>query len=178
MSYSTMTDNKSNKLIDGLALADEYESPQDKAILSFDNLGILASIACLIHCAAMPFVVAAIPFLGMQFAFLQSETTENILIAFIIGFAVIAIIPGYRKHKKPLALLGLVLGIGTIATVVAGRKSFLPDSMELPVIALGNTLLVITHLMNRKFIHGSFFGHAANDGKICCNHDQDLKKLN
>jgi hypothetical protein len=38
---------------------------QDKAILSLDNLGIFASIACLIHCLAMPVIIATVPFLGL-----------------------------------------------------------------------------------------------------------------
>ena len=135
------------------------EEAAEKAILSLDNLGIFASVLCLIHCLAMPFVVAAIPFIGMQWQWLQSETTENVLIAFIVGFAVFAIIPGYREHKKPIALAGLVIGLTLVAAVALLRGQF-PANFELPLISAGNLLLVGTHLLNRKFTHGSFLAHS------------------
>jgi len=134
------------------------EQTSEKAILSLDNLGIFASVLCLIHCLAMPFVVAAIPFIGMKWQWLQSETTENILIAFIALFAVFAIIPGYLAHKKPVALAGLILGTALVASVALMRGHF-PSNLELPLISVGNLLLVITHLFNRKFTHGSFLAH-------------------
>jgi|GEM_PF-477183 len=134
------------------------EEAQEKTILSLDNLGIFASVLCLIHCLAMPFVVAAIPFIGMKWQWLQSETTENILIAFIIGFAVFAIIPGYFAHKKPLALAGLISGLALVGAVALLRGQF-PANLELPLISAGNLLLVGTHLLNRKLIHGSFLAH-------------------
>ena len=135
------------------------EEAAEKAILSLDNLGIFASVLCLIHCLAMPFVVAAIPFIGMKWQWLQSETTENVLIAFIVGFAVFAIIPGYREHKKPLALAGLVVGLALVAAVAVLRGQF-PANFELPLISVGNLLLVGTHLLNRKLTHGSFLAHS------------------
>lgn len=130
----------------------------EKAILSLDNLGIFASVLCLIHCLAMPFIIAAIPFLGMNCQWLQSELTENILITFIIGFAVFAIIPGYWTHKKPLALAGLIVGMSLVGAVALGRGYFAAN-LELPLISCGNLILVITHLLNRKFTHGSFLAH-------------------
>ena len=131
----------------------------EKTILSLDNLGIFASVLCLIHCLAMPFVVAAIPFIGMKWQWLQSETTENVLIAFIVGFAVFAIIPGYRAHKKPIALAGLTIGLALVAAVAVFRGQF-PANFELPLISVGNLLLVGTHLLNRKLTHGSFLAHS------------------
>lgn len=147
----------------------------EKAISRLDNLGIFASILCLIHCAAMPFLIAALPFIGMNLnlKWIESDLTENILIAFIIGFAVFAILPSYRKHHNKLALAGLTTGTALVLVVIAGRGGFLPDSWELPIIAAGNSVLVLTHLYNRKLIHGSFLGHGQGDGKVCCTHNHD-----
>lgn len=135
------------------------EEAAEKTILSLDNLGIFASVLCLIHCLAMPFVVAAIPFIGMKWQWLQSETTENVLIAFIVGFAVFAIIPGYRAHKRPIALVGLIIGLALVAAVAVFRGQY-PANFELPLISVGNLLLVATHLLNRKLTYGSFLAHS------------------
>jgi MerC mercury resistance protein len=154
---------KSEDLTEAEKLEEAREERTEKAILSLDNLGIFASVLCLIHCLAMPFIIAAIPFLGMNCQWLQSELTENILITFIIGFAVFAIIPGYWTHKKPLALAGLVVGMSLVGAVALARGHF-PPSMELPLISCGNLILVITHLLNRKFTHGSFLAHSHGHG--------------
>ncbi len=144
-------------------LKSDAEKVNEKTILSLDNLGIFASALCLVHCLAMPFVVAAIPFIGMQWRWLQSETTENVLIAFIVGFALFAIIPGYRAHKRPIALAGLIVGLSLVAAVAIFRGQY-PANFELPLISVGNLILVGTHLLNRKLTHGSFLSHGHAPG--------------
>src|SRR5580700_8987843 len=83
-----------------------HESAQ--AIGSLDNLGIVASTICLIHCLAMPFVMAMLPMLGWQF--LEGKSAHFVLAAFVVSFALLAIVPGYFKHKHTEVLLGMILG--------------------------------------------------------------------
>ncbi|MBK7748899.1 MAG: MerC domain-containing protein [Candidatus Obscuribacter sp.] len=147
---------------------------QDKAILSLDNLGIFASIACLIHCLAMPVIIATVPFLGFNLSFLQEEWVENVLIILIVGFAIFAIVPGYFRHKKPIALVGLTLGLLFLGAVAFGRGTLVTDKSELVLIAVGNLILVLTHLLNRKLTTGSFLGHVHNNPNLAdhsqCDH--------
>lgn len=138
----------------------------DKAILSLDNLGIFASIACLIHCLAMPVIIATVPFLGLNLSFLQEEWVENVLIILIVGFAIFAIVPGYFRHKKPIALVGLTLGLLFLGAVAFGRGTLVKDESELVLIAVGNLILVLTHLFNRKLTTGSFLGHVHNNSNL------------
>jgi hypothetical protein len=61
-----------------------------------DSLGIVASIGCAIHCAAMPFVIAYLPALGLSFLADEAFHKWMALICFLI--AIVAFIPGIRKH--------------------------------------------------------------------------------
>jgi len=61
-----------------------------------DSLGIVASIGCAIHCAAMPFVIAYLPALGLSFLADKSFHKWMALVCFLI--AIVAFIPGIRKH--------------------------------------------------------------------------------
>ena len=76
-----------------------------------DSLGIFASIGCAIHCAAMPFVIAYLPALGLSFLADESFHKWMALVCFLI--AVVAFIPGIRKHGNwiPISIgaVGLVL---------------------------------------------------------------------
>ena len=75
-----------------------------------DSLGIIASIGCAIHCAAMPFVIAYLPMLGLSFLADEAFHKWMALICFLIAIA--AFVPGLKKHGNwipvSIAAFGLV----------------------------------------------------------------------
>lgn len=80
-----------------------------------DWLGIIASIGCAIHCAAMPFVVAYLPALGLSFLADESFHQWMAWICFLI--AIVAFIPGIRKHGSwiPVSIGAIGLAFITFA---------------------------------------------------------------
>ena len=76
-----------------------------------DSLGIVASIGCAIHCAAMPFVIAYLPALGLSF--LADEGFHQWMAVACFLIAIAAFLPGIKKHKNLLPVtmggVGLVL---------------------------------------------------------------------
>lgn len=76
-----------------------------------DWLGIVASVGCAIHCAAMPFVIAYLPALGLSFLADEAFHKWMALACFLIAIA--AFVPGLRKHGSwfpvSVATVGLVL---------------------------------------------------------------------
>lgn len=74
-----------------------------------DWFGILASIGCAIHCAAMPFVIAFLPMLGLSF--LADEAFHKVMVVVCTLLALVSFVPGWRRHKRWLpagvALAGL-----------------------------------------------------------------------
>ena len=72
-----------------------------------DWLGMVASIACAIHCAVMPFVIASLPALGLSF--LADEAFHKWMALICFGIALAAFIPGWRKHRRLLpAAIGMI----------------------------------------------------------------------
>ena len=63
-----------------------------------DWLGITASIGCAIHCAAMPFVIAYLPAMGLSFLADEAFHKWMALVCFLIAIA--AFIPGIRRHRN------------------------------------------------------------------------------
>ncbi len=76
-----------------------------------DSLGVIASVGCAIHCAAMPFVIAYLPALGLSFLADEAFHKWMALICFLIAIA--AFVPGVRKHGNwipvSIAACGLVI---------------------------------------------------------------------
>ena len=80
-----------------------------------DWMGIVASIGCAIHCAAMPFVFAYLPALGLSFLADESFHKWMALVCFLI--AIVAFIPGIRKHGNwtPISIGAVGLALITFA---------------------------------------------------------------
>ena len=70
-----------------------------------DRVGIIASVGCAIHCAAMPFVIAWLPALGLSF--LAEEGFHQWMAVLCFGLALAAFVPGWRSHRR---LLPAVIG--------------------------------------------------------------------
>jgi hypothetical protein len=109
-----------------------------------DALGMLVSLLCLVHCLVAPLLVAAVPALGLGFL-----AVDGIHVAFAIAvllMAVIALIPGYRHHRRTSVLaLGAagVFAVAIGATVVDGLA-------ETAITALGSGLLIAAHVTNLR----------------------------
>lgn len=80
-----------------------------------DWLGMVASIGCAIHCAAMPFVIASLPAWGLSF--LADEVFHKWMALICFAIALTAFVPGWRKHHRilPAALGGCGLMLISLA---------------------------------------------------------------
>src|SRR5207253_2703335 len=77
--------------------------------ISFDILGIIASCLCILHCLAMPVLISVLPVVGSRL--LESDWTHKALAFFVVSFALLAVAPGFLKHKKRVVLFGLITGL-------------------------------------------------------------------
>ena len=80
-----------------------------------DWAGMVASIGCAIHCAAMPFVIAYLPALGLSF--LADEAFHKWMAIGCFAIALMAFVPGLRKHGRwsPVAIGCVGLAMITVA---------------------------------------------------------------
>jgi hypothetical protein len=77
--------------------------------LAIEKVGILLSIICTIHCLFLPIFLFFAPYLASSFAF--SSNLEWILVVSSFLLAAIILVLDYRKHRQPLPLYFLGLGI-------------------------------------------------------------------
>jgi lysylphosphatidylglycerol synthetase-like protein (DUF2156 family) len=129
------------------ATVEELSHKEARTILSLDNLGIAASSLCLVHCLAMPFLIAALPFLGLQF--LEGNFAHRLLAGFVIAFALFAVLPGYLKHRRKTVLAAMCIGLSLVLFATFGVHH---EQWELRLISIGNLILVGTHLRNRGLL--------------------------
>ena len=79
-----------------------------------DWAGMIASIGCAIHCAAMPLVFAYLPALGLSW--LADEGFHRVMAIVCFGLAMAAFLPGWRKHRSFAPIVWGVLGLALLNT--------------------------------------------------------------
>lgn len=116
-----------------------------------DRIGATASFICALHCAALPFVLAVLPALGL--GFLADHLFERVFIACASALALTVLLHGYRRHRDRRALR--LLAPGLILLWIGG---FLVDGhdtigLHALLVVLGGSCLAMAHLTNLRMQH-------------------------
>lgn len=94
-------------------------SPLD-ARSSADLAGMLASIACAIHCAAMPLVIGYLPMLGLSW--LADESFHKVMAGVCFVLAISAFLPGWRRHGSWAPAVVGATGVALLAGAAFGLE--------------------------------------------------------
>lgn len=126
-----------------------------------DRLGAYGSLACAVHCALLPVVIALLPSLGL--ASLAGDAFERGFVVFATLLGLFSVIWGYRRHRAVRALGLLVPGLALLwsgALYPPLHESLLPHALAMTV---GGTLVALAHLanlrLNHRHVHSASCGH-------------------
>jgi len=114
---------------------------------SADRIGAIASFLCAIHCALLPFVLAALPLVGLEF--LADHRFERGFVAFACVLAVIALVRGFRRHQQPLPLLLAIPGLLLLVSGVTWAEGGL-TLVHSALVTSGGLLLATAHFVNLR----------------------------
>lgn len=127
-----------------------------------DRIGAAASFLCAIHCAALPFVLALLPLLGL--GFLADHRFERAFVVFACVLALASLLSGYRRHHRSaplrLALPGLALLL--LGVTVAEGYSI---GVHSALVTCGGLLVAAAHFVNLRadreqgHVHGADCAH-------------------
>jgi H+/Cl- antiporter ClcA len=112
-----------------------------RAKINWDAMGIAASVACAIHCAILPLVLASLPILGVNILNNSSFEYFMIAIAFLIGSG--SLWHGYRAHHR--LLWPWVLFSAGMLLLLAKQRWHRYEYWILPFAVL---FIVASHLIN------------------------------
>lgn len=77
--------------------------------LAIEKVGVLLSIICAVHCFTLPIFLFFAPYLASSFAFNSNLEWFLVISSFLL--AAIILVLDFRKHRQPLPLYFLVVGI-------------------------------------------------------------------
>lgn len=113
-----------------------------------DRVGATASFLCALHCAALPFVLALLPAIGL--GFLADHTFEHWFIAFATTLALTMLIRGYGRHREWFALAVLLPGLVLLwigGFLVEPEVSAMGHAV---LVALGGSAVAAAHVINLR----------------------------
>ncbi|TBR38899.1 MULTISPECIES: MerC domain-containing protein [Dyella] len=127
-----------------------------------DRVGATASFLCALHCAALPFVLALLPLLGLEF--LADHRFERGFVIFACVLALASLLGGYRRHRRtlPLRLAFPGLALLLIGVTFAERYSI---GLHSALVTCGGLLVAAAHFINlradghRGHVHTSDCAH-------------------
>jgi hypothetical protein len=114
----------------------------------FDRAAVGASVLCLVHCAGLPLLLAALPSLSRLIA--VPESFHLWLLGFAVPTSAVALLVGRRRHG---AHYPLAVGTIGLALLFVGGLILLRGSYETPVTMAGSLCLAFAHLANWRLRH-------------------------
>ncbi len=120
----------------------------NRLITSADYCGMTASLLCLVHCVGTPLLLLMFPMIG----FSESDDLVHRAMAILVVIpAVLAILPGFRKHRNWSVLLTGSSGLACFIVSVLVIGPHYGEMAELVFATIGGVLLFTTHYRNHRF---------------------------
>ena len=115
-----------------------------------DGAAIGASTLCLIHCLFLPVLIILLPSLA---AFLAVPEASHVwAVAFAIPSSILALLAGYRRHRRALPSAFVLPGI---LLLVAGAFAAPSEAWETAFTVSGAILLSMGHALNWRAMRHS-----------------------
>jgi hypothetical protein len=117
-----------------------------KAAVGLDRAGMSASLACAIHCAIVPLLLAALPAIGL--AWLDSAWVDWSMVSIALAIALRAHFVGYQLHRRCRPAAAALAGVVILVTTLC----FLKGSANHHYIqASGAVIIAGSHFLNHRF---------------------------
>ena len=112
----------------------------------WDKAAVILSGLCLVHCLALPVLIAILPFVDA----LGDEHLHAELLLAVIPISVFAFVIGFRRHRSLTVVAVGVLGMAVLAlggTYVHSRYGIAADRA---MTVAGSAILAIAHFFNSR----------------------------
>lgn len=118
--------------------------------INYDALGIVASVACAIHCAVLPLLMSSLPILGINIINNVFFEYGMILLAAAIG--IYSLMHGFKKHHHQYTPI-IIFSIGIVLLLLKQAIDSYRIVLLIPAVMLITCAHVINYLNCRKANH-------------------------
>lgn len=139
------------------------ELSEIKSVRVLDRAGMSASLACAVHCAVLPLLLAALPAIGL--AWLDSEWVDWTMVVLAAVIAFRAHCGGFTVHRRCLPAGVAAAGLLVIVTTICLLKG---SASHHYIQASGAMVVASSHFLNRHLCRNC----------VACNTDHTYEEVN
>ena len=116
----------------------------------FDQIAIALSAICLVHCLAVPVLVAVLPIAAVSFG--DSQHFHGLMLWLVVPTSVVGFTLGFRLHRRAGLVATGAIGVLILwAAAVFGHDAW-SESIEVAVSVVGSLVLGGAHWMNFRAV--------------------------
>ena len=115
----------------------------------WDQLGVALSIVCLLHCLALPVLLAAFSVSGALF--LHDNVTHQFLAFFLTIPALFSALPGFRFHRRISPMILIAIGVLGVFLAAFWVGDVIGESSETLLTIFSSISLIVGHVINNSF---------------------------
>jgi hypothetical protein len=105
----------------------------------------------MVHCILTPVLLALAP--GIAHYIPGDESVHRVLALFVLSIGGLALVRGYRLHRRTIVVLGFLAGVALVVTGAIAGDLLGSHAAEICVTVAGSSMMVASHWKNRAFCH-------------------------
>jgi len=114
-----------------------------------DRLGVWTSALCVVHCLLTPVLLS---FSAVVAHFLPAEESVHRSLALLVAlFGAVALLIGFRKHRRATVLFMMFGGLSCIAGAAWFGDKLPSHTVEVAITFCGSGLMIAAHRLNHTF---------------------------
>jgi uncharacterized membrane protein (UPF0136 family) len=112
----------------------------------FDRIAISLSAICIVHCLAVPLVVAVLPLAAIGLG--GESHFHAVMLWLVVPISVIGLVMGYREHHRAAIVVAGIVGVVVVSVAATLGHNQWPISTEVLISLIGSMMLVGAHWAN------------------------------
>jgi uncharacterized membrane protein (Fun14 family) len=124
----------------------------------FDRVAITLSTICIVHCLAIPVVVATLPVVALTWG-LDDAHFHTFMLWFVVPTSVLGFAFGYHAHRGAIIVLLGAVAIAVLAFVALRAHGVWTPFQETSVNVAASLLLAVAHWRNFRAVRRAHNHH-------------------
>lgn len=116
----------------------------------FDRIAIGLSAVCLVHCLAVPVIVAVLPIAAVTFG--NDQHFHGLMLWLVVPTSTVAFGLGYRLHRRAGLVAAGAAGVAILAAAAIYGHTAWREAVEVGVSVAGSLLLGTAHWLNFRAV--------------------------
>ncbi len=129
--------------------AGKKDLPMQQLQSRADIFAIGLSVGCMIHCLALPLIVALLP--ALPLGMLEDEQFHRWLLVAILPTSFVALFMGCRKHRQVQVVALGAAGLALLVWAAIFGHDLLGELGEKAVTTVGAVIIAASHILNQRF---------------------------